>query len=120
MKPILKAFLAVATLLSHGAYAQDIFIGTLSTDGKHAILKRCDLGQTEYLLMDRNTEQSAPLAKFMNDHGNEDGFWYAEVFGIYEAKDERHGLRVIDIQNLQIGKSCHLLDALKDLDAQRR
>lgn len=117
---LVGTLLITSTLFMQCAFAQDIFTGTITVEGSRAVLKRCDLGQSEYLLQDQESTDPGLVARFIAEHAKTGGFWYADVIGIYEAFNSRHGLRVIEFQNLQESKSCHLLDAIKELDKPPR
>jgi len=99
-----------------GAGAQDIYTGTLETRGGTLFLKRCDLGSTEYRLIDHETDGTRPVATLLK--ASIVTPTSASVLGIYEEDGaDRHALNVLDIQNIAPGKSCHLIDALGDIES---
>jgi hypothetical protein len=100
-----------------GAAAQDIYMGTLETRDGNLILKRCDLGSTEYRLIDDEAAEGKPVAKLMRTPIAKPTS--ASVFGTYEEDGaDRHALKVLDIQDIEPGKSCHLMDALGEMEGE--
>ena len=103
--------------LARPADANDIFIGTLSIEGEHIVLKRCDLVQNTYVLGDAEglsavaaMRKRAPAAK---------GYWYAEVIGEYTEIEGGDGLSVTSIKNIEADRSCHLLDVIGNDEIQK-
>ena len=97
-----------STLVSALATAQaDIFIGTLAVEGGHVVLTRCDLAETRYILHD--TKRSGPVSRFAAAGGKPA---YGEVVGSVSEAEGQYVLSVTAIDNMVVGKSCHLLDAL--------
>ena len=99
-----------------GAGAQDIYMGTIEAREGTLILKRCDLGSTEYRLIDAEDADSKPVAKLLQ--GPIVAPTSVSVIGMYkEDGADRHSLKVLDIEDIAPGKSCHLMDALSDMEA---
>ncbi|WP_066723162.1 hypothetical protein [Sphingomonas pituitosa] len=96
--------LAVATPLQEGA---DVFIGTLERSGNAIVLRRCDLVENRYALVD------APGGHAMDTLRKARLPAYGEVIGRYvEGPDGGSILQVESVENLKPGKNCHLADAL--------
>ena len=95
-------------------FAQDIYIGTLTVQMRLTVLRRCDLVQNTYVLEDTK-DSGEVVERFTKDNENRTGMWYAEVIGKYEEVNGRNVLRVLSIENLTEGKSCHLDDAMDAL-----
>jgi hypothetical protein len=101
---LLIALVAHAMPMQEGA---DVFIGTLERDGNALILRRCDLVENRYALVD------APGGHAMDTLRKARLPAYGEVIGRYvEGKDGGSILQVQSIENLTPGKNCHLADAL--------
>jgi hypothetical protein len=101
--------LAMAGPIAGTAQAQDIFIGTVGIERGQLVLTRCDLVENRYVLKDGAPEK--PVAALAARLATLKAPVQAEVIGEYEADGDGNALRVIDIQNVQPGQSCHLLDA---------
>ncbi len=102
---------AAMTMLSATAtHAQDIYIGTLSVEGSQLVLKRCDLVQNTYTLHDEKGDTNGAVSQFKKHAAHTRGIWYAEVAGVYEKREGKDALLVMSLDNVQAGKSCHLLD----------
>ncbi|OAN57653.1 hypothetical protein A7X12_07080 [Sphingomonas sp. TDK1] len=85
----------------------DVFIGTLERDGNALILRRCDLVENRYTLVD------APGAHVVDKLRKAKLPAYGEVIARYvEGEDGGSILRVERVETLTPGKSCHLADAL--------
>ncbi|EJL34363.1 hypothetical protein PMI01_01664 [Caulobacter sp. AP07] len=91
------------------AQAQDLYIGTVKVERDQVVLTRCDLVENRYVLKDSAPEE--PVAALAARLATLKAPVYAEVIGEYEEDGDGNALRVIDIQNVQADKSCHLLDA---------
>ncbi|MGN8001038.1 hypothetical protein [Sphingomonas sp. 22176] len=101
---MLIAFAAAATPVQEGA---DVFIGTVELDGTTLILRRCDLAENRYALVD------APGGHVLDTLRKAKLPAYGEVIGRYvEGKDGGSILQVERVENLTPGKNCHLSDAL--------
>jgi hypothetical protein len=96
------------------AQAQDIFIGTVKIEQDKVLLTRCDLAENRYVLKDGAPEK--PVAALARRLATLKAPVQATVIGEYEEDGDGAALRVGDIQDVQAGKSCHLLDALSALE----
>jgi hypothetical protein len=92
------------------AHAQDVYIGTVKVERDQVVLTRCDLVENRYVLKDGAPE--APVAALRTRLATLKSPVYAEVIGEYEEDGDGNALRVVDIENVQADKSCHLLDGL--------
>jgi hypothetical protein len=109
--PILAlALLATAAT----AQAQDIFIGTVKIEQDQVVLTRCDAARNRYVLKDGAPEK--PVAALAARLATLKAPVQATVIGEYEADGDGNALRVNDIQDVEAGTSCHLLDALSALE----
>ncbi|WP_294331828.1 hypothetical protein [uncultured Sphingomonas sp.] len=84
----------------------DIFIGTIERDGDAIVLRRCDLAENRYTLVDAGGVQAmAKLRKAKLPA-------YGEV--VAHAVEQGDGviLQVERVDKLTPGKSCHLADVL--------
>jgi len=108
------ALAGVALLVAAPAGAQDLYIGTVKVEGDQLVLTRCDLASNRYVLKDGAPE--APAAALRARLPKLKAPVYAEVFGEYEEDGDGNALRVLAIEGVEGGKSCHLLDALEALD----
>lgn len=103
---MLVALAAAAMPVQEGA---DMFIGTLELDGTTLILRRCDLVENRYTLVD------APGGHVLDTLRQAKLPAYGEVIGRYvEGKDGGSILQVERVEELTPGKNCHLADALVD------
>lgn len=101
---MLIALAAAALPVQEGA---DVFIGTVELDGNALILRRCDLVENRYALVD------APGGHTMDKLRKTRLPAYGEVIARYvEGADGGSILQVHSIENLTPGKNCHLSDAL--------
>lgn len=101
---MLLALAAAATPVQEGA---DVFIGTLELDGAALILRRCDLAENRYALVE------APGGHVLDALRKAKLPAYGEVIGRYaEGKDGGSILQVERVEGLTPGKNCHLSDAL--------
>ena len=100
--------LAMAWPLAATAWAQDLYIGTVKVENDQMVLTRCDLVENRYVLRDGTPD--APVAALAARLATLKAPVYAEVIGEYEEDGDGNALRVLDIQGVQAGKSCHLLD----------
>ena len=87
----------------------DLFIGTLAVDGGHVVLTRCDLANTRYVLQD--VERNGPVSQYAAGHGEPA---YGEVLGSFSEHEGQYALSVTEIDNIVIGKSCHLMDIINE------
>ena len=98
----------------------DIFYGTIENKGDKLILKRCDVGTHEYVLLNSPTTKTPMLdnmkkIKFKNPTT-------IMIVGHYTETPADKGLsnamvsalEVIDYDEIKEGVSCHLLDAVND------
>lgn len=98
----------------------DIFYGTLENKGDKLILKRCDIGSHEYVLLNSPTTKTPMLdnlkkIKFKNPTSIMIVGHYTEIAagnGVTEPMVS--ALEVIDYDEIQEGSSCHLVDAISD------
>lgn len=101
---MLIALAAAATPVQEGA---DVFIGTIELDGTALVLRRCDLAEHRYALVD------APGGHVLDALRKARLPAYGEVIGRYvEGKDGGSILQVDRVEALTPGKNCHLSDAL--------
>lgn len=108
------ALAGVTLLVAAPAGAQDLYVGTVKVEGEHLVLTRCDLASNRYVLKDGAPE--APAAALRARLPSLKAPVQAEVFGEYEEDGDGNALRVLAIEGVEAGRSCHLLDALQDLD----
>ncbi len=108
---LLRIVLVGLALSLPTAYARDIYIGTISIQDDRLVLKRCDVVQNTYELID--IAEGGPVSRFLAVHASDSGRWYAEVIGDYEDRSGQKTLRVLALENVKAEKGCHLLDALK-------
>ena len=98
----------------------DIFYGTLENKGDKLILKRCDLAQNEYVLLNSPTTKTQMLdnlkkIKFKNPTSIMIVGHYTEIAagnGVTEPMVS--ALEIIDYDEIQEGSSCHLMDAFPE------
>jgi len=111
------SFLVFAGLLLAGsASAQDVFIGTLEKTGDTLVLSRCDLGDTRYGLKD-DAEDDAPVADWLKREIVTPT--QVSVFGSVEAEGDAYILKVIAIDEVKTGVTCHLSDVLDQMTTQK-
>lgn len=80
----------------------DVFIGTLEREGDAIILRRCDLVENRYALVDApGVNALAAIRKATLPA-------YGEVIARYDERDGRSILLVETVENLTPGKNCHL------------
>lgn len=84
----------------------DLFIGTLERKRSSIVLRRCDLVENRYTLIE------APGSHAMNKIRKAKLPAYGEVIAHYAEADGQPVLQVESVENLKQGKNCHLLDAL--------
>ena len=87
----------------------DIFIGMVIADGENLVLERCNLSRTRYRLLPA-AGAGDPLAELRGKTGKIE----AQVIASYRADGEAHILDVAAIDNVRLGKTCHLLDAIDE------
>ena len=96
--------------------SNDLFIGTIEVSDQQAVLSRCDLGQSRYVLVDDDGQKERPVRDLTGNAQCNAQRCYGVVIGSYrEDGSGGHQLVVSDIQDLTPGKSCHLLEALDGL-----
>ncbi len=109
--------LAGASLLATSALSGpilDVWNGTVEMQDGVPVLRRCDVTQTRYVLKPlenpRILEQLPAAAVARGTKVS------VTVIGAYEQSGpDAHILRVNALQNIRVGHSCQLLDALDDL-----
>jgi hypothetical protein len=107
----------IGLAMPYGAAAQDIYMGTLEAHEGKLVLRRCDLGSTEYRLIDAEDTDGKPVADLLQAPIAQPTS--ATVLGTYEEDGtDRHALKVLDIQDIEPGKSCHLMDAVSATEAE--
>ena len=107
----MKSIFFLATLLFvTPAIADDVYIGTLSSENGKLILLRCDIAQNKYILQDKKNSKDKPVANYLKGSKRKSGLVYAEIWGDYDEKKGENYLLVKSIDNVTDGKSCHLLD----------
>lgn len=95
--------------------ALDVWFGTFEVRGKSIYIKRCDIGQTLYKLeplRNRRILDKVPMKAVKAGEPVS-----AAVVGSYKESKEnsdQHTLLVESINDIEIGKSCHLTDSLKN------
>lgn len=87
----------------------DIFIGMVIADGENLVLERCNLVRTRYRLLPA-AGAGDPLAELRGKTGK----IQAQVIASYRADGDAHILDVAAIDNVRLGKTCHLLDAIDE------
>ena len=87
----------------------DLFIGMVLTDGQDLVLERCNLGRTRYRLLPA-AGAGDPLAELRGKTGK----IQAQVIASYRADGDAHILDVAALENVRVGKTCHLLDAIDE------
>ena len=97
-------------LAAHAMPAQalaDVFIGTLERDGDAIILRRCDLVENRYALVD------APGAHALDKLRKAKLPAYGEVIAHYAEDAAGHSLLQVErIEKFTPGKNCHLAEML--------
>ena len=83
-----------------------LFIGTLEREGDGIVLRRCDLAENRYMLVDAaGAHVMARLRKAKLPA-------YGEVIAHVVEQGDRVILQVERVEKLTPGKSCHLTDLL--------
>ncbi|WP_084581444.1 hypothetical protein [Sphingomonas azotifigens] len=101
---MLIALAAAAMPAQEGA---DVFIGTVEREGGALVLRRCDLAENRYALVE------APGGHVLDALRKARLPAYGEVIGRYvEGKDGGSILQVARVEALTPGKNCHLSDVL--------
>ena len=113
---VLIRLCAIGLLLPAAVRAQeadaaplDIFIGMVIADGENLVLERCNIVRTRYRLLPA-AGAGDPLAELRGKTGKVQ----AHVIASYRADGEAHILDVAAIDNVRLGKTCHLLDAIDE------
>lgn len=115
-------FLAAGLLLSNAANAQtepvrDIFIGMIVEQQGQLILERCDVGSTRYVLHNA-VGAGDPLGDLrVLRQGNPQ--LQAELIASYREDRDGHILDVSAVGETVTGKSCHLIDAVEQMLADK-
>lgn len=102
------AFAVIAIIFPQLVSAQDIFIGMVVEDGSGLILERCQAGKARYRLR-AAAGADDPLAEVRGKQG----LVQARIYGHYRAEGEAHAIDVMAVDEVQFGKTCHLVDALE-------
>jgi hypothetical protein len=84
----------------------DVFIGTITIEQNAAILSRCDLGNTPYVLRDAVGRHT--VLDLVRGHRSGDQPIYGEVIASYQEQDGTNILTVASIRSRKMGKDCHL------------
>lgn len=95
-------------VLPAGAHAQDVFTGMVIADNQELVLERCHVGKTRYRLI-AAPDSGDPLAQLRG----KDGLVQADIFAHYRADGDGHVLEVMAVENIEQGKTCHLVDAIE-------
>lgn len=103
--------LVQSPIVTKADYSLDIFIGSVEFRGKELILRRCDLGENEYILKPspqakENLVQKLKKLKLSKDNETTLLAHYVEING-------KNGLEVFKIDEIVKNKTCHLMDILK-------
>ena len=111
---------ALAEPLVEDHNSADIFYGTLENKGDKLILKRCDIGSHEYVLLNSPTTKAPMLdnlkkIKFKNPTS-------IMIVGHYTETPADKGLsntmvsalEILDYDEIKEGVSCHLVDAVNE------
>lgn len=99
----------------------DIFYGTLEKKGDKLILKRCDIGSHEYILLNSPITKAPMLdnlkrIKFPKPTSIMIVGHYTEIAtGDKNSDTPQSALEVIDYDEIREGVSCHLMDAINDV-----
>lgn len=124
MNKINKHFLALLLgLCSSLAYASstdtapqeifyDLFPGTIQQENDQLILHRCTSGETHYLLNFNHRKDEKAVRTLLKKYPK---FWLNLSASAFE-KDGQYYLTVERIAEKHLGQSCHLQDALSDLE----
>ncbi len=104
---VLLVLSAAAQAEQREAAPLDIFIGMVVADGDNLVLERCNLVRTRYRLLPA-AGAGDPLAELRGKTGR----IQAQVIASYRAEGKAHILDVAAIDNVRLGKTCHLLDAI--------
>ena len=98
----------------------DIFYGTIEKKGDKLILKRCDIGSHEYILLNSPVSKAPMLDKLQKyKFKNPTSIMIVGHYTEINAGDEMSSpsvsaLEVFDYDEIQEGSSCHLVDAVSD------
>lgn len=112
----LSSLVALAALVScAAASAQDIYIGTLELEKSTLVLRRCDITEQRYELVDPPGAKDGVVLRQRKSLKSGKPPVYAEVIGVYDEAAGRSRLVVRSFANVTHGKSCHLIDAVDDL-----
>jgi hypothetical protein len=84
----------------------DVFIGTITIEQNAAVLSRCDLGNTPYVLRDAAGRHT--VLDLVRGHRSGDQPIYGEVIASYQEQDGTNILTVASIESRKMGKDCHL------------
>lgn len=106
--------------LSGLSQAQDIYIGTIEFKKNSVELRRCDVGGNHYVLLDPKEQKEGAVKQLKNKHSSEPAPLYGEVIGTYQGKGGKNQIVVQSVENLTPGKSCHLADAVSDLEKLKK
>lgn len=106
--------------LSGLSQAQDIYIGTIEFKKNSVELHRCDLGGSRYVLLDPKDQKEGAIRQLKKMHSSETATLYGEVIGTYQEMGGKNQIVVRSIENLTLGKSCHLPGAVSDLEKPKK
>lgn len=113
----LLAILFANFLLVSTAHAEDVALdlwtGTIESQQNTLYLKRCDLAQTEYKLVER-TPSEALLSKLDVKNLEKGQYLVVTLVAEYRSENEQDILAIDSIEQANIGESCHLDDMLPD------
>ncbi|WP_343611306.1 hypothetical protein [Novosphingobium sp.] len=84
----------------------DVFIGTITIEQNAAVLSRCDLGNTPYVLRDAAGHHT--VLDLVRGYRSGDQPIYGEVIASYQEQDGTNILTVASIESRKMGKDCHL------------
>lgn len=97
---------ALLAILPQAGQDADLFIGTLERDGEAIVLRRCDLAENRYTLVDAAGGHALDAIRTAKLPA------YGEVIAHVVERGDTLILQVEQIEKLTPGKSCHLADAL--------
>jgi hypothetical protein len=97
--------------------ALDSWIGTIEIQSGSLFLKRCNLGQDLYRLEEiKGTSKSGILSKIPKHQVKQGHPVTVSLIASYSETAGENVLSVDSISEINIGKSCHLLDQLQTPD----
>jgi len=102
--------IALLAAVPQDAPNNDLFIGTVERDRGALVLRRCDLAENRYTLVDAKGAHALAGIRMARLPA------YGEVIGHVVEQGDQLILQVARIEKLTPGKSCHLADALGKAD----